>query len=232
MWRGRSHMDNIGRLALSSTALLGIALSAAPLVAQSADSTLDRAVAAYATVKTARISFSQTIDNSLTGAKVTTHGELQQRRPSRFAVTFAEPSGDRIVSDGQWVWVYLPSTNPGQVIRAKLGSDGAGAPDFAAQFLEAPRKSYTVSGGSAASIEGSATHSVVLTPKSTSSPFSKVTLWVNDGDALLRRVETQDQSGVTRLITVTKFTRNAAVDANTFVFHVPAGVKVFDGPAS
>lgn len=162
---------------------------------------------------------------------MTTDGELQQRRPSLFAVKFAEPSGDRIVSDGKWVWVYLPSTNPGQVIRAKLGAN-VGAPDFAAQFLEAPRKSYTVSGGSAASIDGSATHSVMLAPKSTESPFSKVTLWVNDGDALLRRVETVDQSGVTRLITVTKFAKNSAVDANAFVFKVPTGVKVFDGPAS
>jgi outer membrane lipoprotein carrier protein len=225
-------MDRIARNVVGAATAFGLALSAAPLAAQSADSALDRAVAAYATVKTARISFTQTIDNSLTGTTATTQGELQQRRPSRFAVTFAEPSGDRIVSDGQWVWVYLPSTNPGQVIRAKVGAEGAGAPDFAAQFLEAPRKSYTVSGGSATTIDGSATHAVVLTPKSTSSPFSKVTLWVNEGDAFLRRVETVDGSGVVRRITVTKFARNTPVDANAFVFKVPAGVKVFDGPAS
>jgi outer membrane lipoprotein carrier protein len=194
-----------------------LAISAAPAAAsaQSADSTLDRAVAAYATVKTARIAFTQTIDNALTGSAVTSRGELQQRRPSRFAVNFQEPAGDRIVSDGQYVWVYLPSTNPGQVIRAKLGAD-VGAPDFAAQFLESPRKSYAASGGAAATIDGAATHSVVLTPKSAESPFRKVTLWVNDSDALLRRVETVDGSGVVRRITVTKF----------------AGVKVFDGPAS
>ncbi len=224
-------MENSRRIRLGALALVGVVLSAAVAAAQSADSTLDRAVAAYATVQTARISFTQTIDNSLTGSKATTTGELQQRRPSRFAVKFAEPSGDRIVSDGQFVWVYLPSTNPGQVIRAKLGAD-VGAPDFAAQFLESPRKRYTVSGGASASIDGSATHAVVLTPKSKESPFTKVTLWVNDGDALLRRVETVDQSGVTRLITVTKFARNAPVNASAFVFKVPAGVKVYDGPTS
>ncbi len=226
-------MGKIARNWSRTAVLVGIVLAvpAGSVAAQSADSTLDRAVAAYAMVKTARISFTQTIDNSLTGTKVTSQGELQQRRPSRFAVMFGEGSGDRIVSDGQFVWVYLPSTNPGQVIRAKLGAD-VGAPDFAAQFLESPRKSYTVSGGAAASIDGSATHAVMLSPKSTASPFTKVTLWVNDGDALLRRVETVDQSGVTRLITVTKFAKNASVDASAFVFKVPAGVKVFDGPTS
>jgi outer membrane lipoprotein carrier protein len=224
-------MMNSTRFLLGASALFAAVVGAVPATAaaQSADSTLDRAVAAYATIKTARIEFTQTIDNALTGSTANSRGELQQRRPSRFAVNFDEPAGDRIVSDGHYVWVYLPSTNPGQVIRAKLGAD-VGAPDFAAQFLEAPRKSYTVSGGSAATVDGVPTHSVVLTPKSADSPFQKVTLWVNDSDALLRRVETVDQSGVVRRITVTKFTRNAPVDASAFVFHVPAGVKVFDGP--
>lgn len=225
-------MTKSARTTLSASALLAIVVGAVPaaLAAQSADSTLDRAVAAYSTIKTARIAFTQTIDNALTGSTVNSRGELQQRRPSRFAVNFEEPAGDRIVSDGQFVWVYLPSTNPGQVIRAKLGAD-VGAPDFAAQFLEAPRKSYTVSGGAAATIEGVPTHAVMLTPKNAESPFQKVTLWLNDSDALLRRVETVDGSGVVRRITVTRFVRNAPVDANAFVFHVPAGVRVFDGPA-
>lgn len=225
-------MTRSARTTLSASALLAIVVGAVPaaLAAQSADSTLDRAVAAYSTIKTARIAFTQTIDNALTGSTVNSRGELQQRRPSRFAVNFEEPAGDRIVSDGQFVWVYLPSTNPGQVIRAKLGAD-VGAPDFAAQFLEAPRKSYTVSGGAAATIEGVPTHAVMLTPKNAESPFQKVTLWLNDSDALLRRVETVDGSGVVRRITVTRFVRNAPVDANAFVFHVPAGVRVFDGPA-
>jgi len=226
-------MTKPARFLLGASALLATVIGAAPVAAsaQSADSTLDRAVTAYASVRTARIAFTQTIDNALTGSTVNSRGELQQRRPSRFAVNFQEPAGDRIVSDGQYVWVYLPSTNPGQVIRARLGAD-VGAPDFAAQFLEAPRKSYTVSGGAADTIDGVPTHSVVLTPKSAESPFQKVTLWVNDSDALLRRVETVDGSGVVRRITVTKFGKNAPVDANAFVFHVPAGVKVFDGPAS
>jgi outer membrane lipoprotein carrier protein len=220
----RSHLFAVCAAALATAAV------SAPLAAQSANATLDRAVAAYATVKSARISFTQRIDNPLTGTSVSSRGELQQRRPDRFEVKFTEPAGDRIVSDGTWVWVYLPSTNPGQVIRAKAGDASAGAPDFAAQFLESPRDNYTVSGGSDATIEGAATHSVVLKPKSASSPFATVTLWVNDSDALLRRVETVDGSGVTRQITVSRFSRNAPVDASAFVFHVPAGVKVFDGP--
>ena len=208
--------------------LVGLAIiGSVPLRAQ--QSVVQHAERVYASIKTLRATFTQTVTNPLTGSDVTSHGELEQRIPGDVSVRFTDPAGDRIVANGKVVWVYLPSTNPGQVIRAKLGAD-VGAPDFAAQFLESPRKSYTVTGGSAASIDGVATHSVVLTPKSADSPFQKVTLWVNDSDAMLRRVETVDQSGAVRRITVTKFAKNAPVDANAFVFHVPAGVKVYDGP--
>jgi outer membrane lipoprotein carrier protein len=109
-------MTRFLRITRGALALLVVALitnvAPAAAAAQSPDSTLDRAVAAYATIKTARISFTQTIDNALTGSTVSSRGELQQRRPSRFAVNFQEPAGDRIVSDGSYVWVYLPSTNP------------------------------------------------------------------------------------------------------------------------
>jgi len=84
--------------------------------AQSTDQTLDRAVAAWGKVKTARATFEQTVTNSLTGSSATAHGEYQQQRPNRVAIRFTDPSGDRIVSDGASVWVYLPSSAPGQVV--------------------------------------------------------------------------------------------------------------------
>src|SRR5258708_12956549 len=51
---------------------------------------LDRAVAAWAKVKTVRATFEQTITNSLTGRTMTTTGEYQMERPGRLPVTFAD----------------------------------------------------------------------------------------------------------------------------------------------
>src|SRR5215207_10497465 len=78
---------------------------------------LDRAVAAWTKVKTARATFEQTITNSLTGRTLTATGEYQQQRPGKLSVRFAEPANDRIIADGKNLWLYLPSTAPGQVIR-------------------------------------------------------------------------------------------------------------------
>ncbi len=105
---------------------------------------LDRAVTEWAKVKTARATFEQTITNSLTGRTMTTTGEYQQERPGRLAVVFSSPANDRIVADGKFVWLYLPSSAPDQVIKTAQGAGGTGTVDITAQFLTAPRTRYTV----------------------------------------------------------------------------------------
>src|ERR671936_2185723 len=107
-------MPSLGlRLALVIT----VCSSALPLRAQSVDETLDRASKAWSRVKTARASFEQTVTNSLTGSTAKARGEFQQQRPGKLAIRFTEPAGDRIISDGRWVWIYLPSSAPGQVVK-------------------------------------------------------------------------------------------------------------------
>ena len=65
-------------------------------------------------LQSARASFEQVVTNPLTGSKLQSRGEFEQARPDRFAFRFADPKGDVIVSDGKFVWVYLPSSTPGQ----------------------------------------------------------------------------------------------------------------------
>ena len=102
----------------TSTLFAALALaSASTLTAQSVDSAIDRAVAAWARVKTVRGSFEQTVTNPLTGSSATARGEYLQERPNRLAIRFGQPASDAIVSDGKAVWIYLPSTAPGQVVK-------------------------------------------------------------------------------------------------------------------
>src|SRR5256886_12619163 len=85
---------------------------------------LDRASQTYQSISTLSADFVQIVENPLVGAPDTTRGKLYQMRPSRFAMRFVVPKGDRIVSDGRYLWLYTPSTTPGQVIRAKIPAVG------------------------------------------------------------------------------------------------------------
>jgi outer membrane lipoprotein carrier protein len=199
------------------------------LAAQSTDAVLDRAVAAWAKVKTARASFEQTITNSLTGSTGNARGEFQEQRPNKLAIRFNEPSGDRIVSDGASVWVYLPSSSPGQVIK-RSAADASTLPlDISGEFLTDPRSRYDVSSAGTGTVSGHAVHALLLTPKSeTQALFTKATIWVDDDDGLIRQFETVESSGITRRVRITSLELNVPVDRGAFTFSPPPGVRVVE----
>ena len=217
----------IRALVFAGALLAPLSLAAARPRAQA--DLLDRAVAAWAKVKTARATFEQTITNPLTGRTLTASGEYQQERPGKLSVRFTDPANDRIVSDGSRLWLYLPSTTPGQVIRTSVKNAGAGTVDLSAQFLIAPRSRYTVTPAGTAQVSGRATHAFTLVPKQKEgAPFQTATVWIDDADATIRQFEVTEPSGVQRRVRLTSFRLNAPVDASAFKFEVPEGVRIVD----
>jgi outer membrane lipoprotein carrier protein len=190
---------------------------------------LDRAVDAWAKVRTARATFEQTIVNPLTGSTLTATGEYQQQRPAKLSVRFEQPANDRIVADGRYVWLYLPSTTPGQVIRTPLGSGGTGTVDLSAQFLTSPRSRFDVTPAGAQTVSGRATHGFTLVPKAAQgTPFRSATVYVDDADASIRQFTVTEGNGVQRTVRLTSFRANVPVDPAAFVFTPPAGVRVVE----
>jgi outer membrane lipoprotein carrier protein len=211
--------------------LLALALGAvAPAVrAQDpAGAAVDRAVEAYAKVRTARATFEQVVTNPLTGSRLQSRGEFEQARPDRFAFRFADPKGDVILSDGKFVWLYLPSSTPGQVIRAPLTSDVEGSIDLIGTFFTNPRTRYTLSDAGSATVGGRATRAVTLIPRSKGGSFLRAKVWIDVADGTLRQFEAEEASGIVRLVTITAFTPNAAVASTAFRFKPPKGVRVVD----
>jgi outer membrane lipoprotein carrier protein len=204
--------------------LLGIAGTAA---AQSPVApALDKAVAAYRNVRSLRATFDQTLTNPVTSRASSAKGELLVKRPGKISVAFTEPAGDRIVSDGSRVWIYLPSSNPGQVIRARADAQGTGL-DVSTELLTAPRSRFAVTDGGADKVGDRATHIVTLVPN-TARNYTKARLWIDDADGLVRQLDLTEQSGVTRLVRFRTLQLNATIPASAFKFQVPPGVKVYD----
>jgi outer membrane lipoprotein carrier protein len=206
-----------------------VAASFAPVGAQSPNATLDRAVRAYKNVKTLRASFTQTITNPLLGATVKSAGEVVQRRPNHVSVRFTDPAGDRIVADGAWVWFYLPSSTPGQVVRAPIAKDGSGSPDLTAQFLDTPASRFDVTDLGREKVNGRPARVLSLVPRpGADAAFTKAVVWVDTADALIRQFELTEPSEIVRRVTITKLTLNPAIPASAFRFTPPSGTKVID----
>lgn len=205
------------------------ALAPAATRAQSPEALIGRAQAAWARIATLRASFEQTVTNPLTGSAMTTHGELQQAKPDRLAITFDEPTGDRIVADGRYVWIYLPSATPGQVFRMDASAAMAANTDLIGQFLVAPRSRYDITEAGTDTIDGHAARALVLTARPGASlPFVRAKVWIDGDDALIRQFEATDANGITRRVRITSMRPNVPVERAQFAFTVPAGVRVVE----
>jgi len=213
----------------AASALLAIG---APKKQGPVDGIIDKAVATYNKTRTSKGTFEQMITNPLTGSKVTAKGEFeQQRQPARFAFRFVQPKGDMLIGDGKWLWVYLPSSTPGQVIKVPMTEGGAGSLDLASRFFDSPKTRFTITDGGAATINGRATRALTLEPKSSGEPFTRAKVWIDTQDGTLRQFETVELSGITRLVTITAVTPNAAVNAKSFTFTPPKGARIVDQQA-
>lgn len=205
------------------------ALAAVPAHAQGADATLARAVAAYKSAETVTIRFDQTVTNPLTDRSMTSHGELVRKRPNLLSIVFSSPASDRIVADGSSLWLYLPSTAPGQVMRLPATGQNGMLLDPLGQILSAPAGTYVVTDAGTTKVGGRATHAITLTPRSEQHAlFTRATVWVDDANDVVRQVEATEPSGLVRRVTITQFRTNAPAPRSLFRFTPPPNVRVVD----
>lgn len=211
-------------------ALLFFAAVGRALPAQDTSATLlDRAARAFASVRTVRAQFAQTLTNPGTNSVHASHGEFFQRGPSRFAFRFSDPPGDAIVSDGVALWVYLPSAAKGQVL--KMPGESGAALDFLTQLLAAPREHYAVAVRPDTSIGSHPVAVFALSPKNGNAPFTRATLWVGRDDLLLWQLEAVEQSGLVRRVAFSAIRTNVDLPGGALAFTVPEGVRVIDQAA-
>jgi outer membrane lipoprotein carrier protein len=209
--------------------LLGL-LAAAPAAAraQDANALVGRSSRVYRSLSSLTADFVQIIDNPMIDS-AESRGRLVQAGPDKLAMRFTEPPGEAVVIDGRSVWVFTPSTTPGQVIRMSVPSGGpVYGYNMLAWLLDRPAERYTASYLRADVVGGRSMDVVELVPAVPDLPFEKAVLWLDRADGIPRRLEITEHSGATRTLTLSKVRVNQSVPDSTFRFDVPSGVRVVD----
>jgi outer membrane lipoprotein carrier protein len=206
-----------------------LALLPAGLVqGQDAEAIVGRSARVYRSLASLRADFVQLIDNPMIDS-AESKGTLVQAGPAKLAMRFTDPPGEAIVVDGKHVWVYTPSTVPGQVVRLSVPSGGpVYGYNLLAWLLDRPAERYRASYLRTERIDGRTTDVVQLVPAVPDLPFSKALIWLDRENALPRRLEIQEQSGTTRTLNLKRIRVNESVPDRTFTFKVPGGVRVVD----
>ncbi len=213
----------IGRVLL----LLGLAGTTAGQ-AQDAAAVIGRSARVYRSLGSLQADFEQIIDNPMIDS-AESKGTLIQAGTAKLAMRFSDPPGEAIVIDGQHVWVYTPSTVPGQVLRLQAPSGGpAYGYNLLAWFLDRPAERYRPSYLRSERIGGRTTDVIKLVPAVRDLPFTEAVIWLDRKDALPRRLEIHEQSGATRTLRLARLRVNQKLPDHTFTFKVPAGARVVD----
>ncbi|MBI2535554.1 MAG: outer membrane lipoprotein carrier protein LolA [Gemmatimonadetes bacterium] len=198
----------------------------APLAPQSADSALARAQHAYDSMTTLKAAFYQTLTNPMLGRPEHSRGVLFLQPPGRFAMRFTEPSGDRIVADGRWLWVYTPSSVPDQVIRQPIPTSGANTPNLFAQFVDRPLERYRASYVGSDTVATEPVDLVRLVPKGDDAPFREAVIGISRRDGWMRRLSLVEESGQRRLLTFQRLDINQLIPPSELRFTAPRGARV------
>ena len=217
------------RSAQAQTDLRPPAAATAPRSDSTSLALLVRAGKAYKGARTLRAAFAQELVNPRTRTNLRSSGEFFQKGAQLFAFRFSAPAEDRIVSDGQVLWLYSPSTAPGQVFKMPRAA-GAGL-DLASSVLTEPAKRYTVTAAGDTTLDGRAVHGMLLVPRSPNAPFMRATLWLDKQNALVRRAIFTEASGLVRTVTFTSIRTGSTLPRGVFTFTPPAGVRVIDQAA-
>jgi outer membrane lipoprotein carrier protein len=152
-------------------------------------------------------------------------GSFEFQRPGRFRFVYKKPFEQRIVADGQTLWMYdvdlnqVTARKQSQVLGATPAALIAAAPD-----LKALQADFALQ----AAPDKEGLQWVQATPKVRDAQIQavRVGLRVTDQGSELAVLDILDSFGQRSVLTFTAFELNPALAADTFQFKPPAGVDV------
>lgn len=214
--------------AAAAFAALSVLFATSPVSAQDRGIAIIQAAANhYQDVDALCADFRQHLVVPLLGDERTGVGRICQARPNRFAMRFSEPDGDRVVIDGESVWIYYPSLDEKQVVRTPLAQQQGGH-DFHREFLDDPETKYEVTYAGDDTVDDYATYRLELVPRQRTS-YRSAELWIDHGTPVLRRIRFQEENGTVRTITLSNIDFASDPDGAWFTFTPPPGAHIISG---
>ena len=221
-----------GLLALAALLALPPTLEAqsAPSAEGRALVLLEAAEIRYSTFSSFCADFRQVMEVPLLEQETASRGRICQKQPDLFLMRFTEPEGDVVVADGEWLWIYYPSTDPGQVIRSPLSGSG-GRFDFHREFLEDPGEKYAATWVGRERVDGREADVIRLVPRG-SSAYRSARIWLEARTLLLLRLEIRQENGSVRRVWLSGQEVNPSLADSLFRFEPPAGAQVITRPGA
>lgn len=170
-------------------------------------------------IQTLSAHFKQTLLNSRGEALETNEGVMALKRPGLFYWYVKSPLEQKIVADGERLWVYDIELE--QVTVQTLTNESVSRP---ALLLTRDPKTFIDDYSVEKLKQKDPGDWYILTPKQAEGQFTWLQLYFERGQ--LKRILFEDNLGGQSLIALSKLQMNQSVDADLFKFILPANVDV------
>ncbi len=155
-------------------------------------------------------------------------GTLYQEGKNRFAMRFSDPPHDAVVVDGSRLWLYTPSSSPGQLLRYPIQNHPTYGTNLLGTFLDDAVDRYRVSYLRQEMVENHMTDVVMMEPVANDMPFRRATIWFDRENSMPRRLDIEESPGHKRILQLSGLEINRSIPPSTFICKPPAGTKIID----
>lgn len=165
------------------------------------------------------------------GQRTRQTGIIRYKAPDKMLAQFSRPSGQKVVSDGRTMWIYLPSLNvvAEQDLEAEGGMFSAASRSGLNRLFRRYHYRFASKEQPVTRADGSKMYVLELQQKESRAGLRQMTLYINE-DYFITRAEGNTASGKKIELTFSDIKTGIDMPDGMFEFDVPARARVIKNP--
>ncbi len=172
-----------------------------------------------------------TITSEKLGKKKMHNGLVQYKSSDRLLMRFYNPPGQKIISDGKMMWIYIPSLNvvAEQDLKSNSGIFSSNTKSGLNRLFSKYHYKFDSKSQPEVQKDGSKMYTLYLKQKESRSGYRYLRLWVSE-DYLITRAKGETSSGKKIEIQFRNIKTNVDIPNGIFKFSIPAQARVIKNP--
>ncbi len=158
-------------------------------------------------------------------------GVIKYKANNKLCIEFSQPYGQKIISNGKTMWIYIPSMNvvAEQDLRSESGIFASGTKSGLNWLFAKYHYRFDSREQPAAQDDGTKKYTLLLKQKESRSGFRKLKLWVSE-QYFIVRARGETTTGKTIDIAFSNLRINPNLPNGIFRFDMPAHARVIKNP--
>ncbi|MCL1833099.1 MAG: outer membrane lipoprotein carrier protein LolA [Leptospirales bacterium] len=183
----------------------------------------------YSSLKSYQANF--TIVSDKGGKRVTQTGVLKFKSSDKLLMEFSSPSRQKLVSNGQMMWIYIPSMNvvAEQDLTSESGLFTSGSEAGLNRLFSKYHYRFASKEEPETMKDGSKQYTLVLKQKETRGGYKTINLWISE-DYFIQRAEGFTSSGKKIEITLSDIKTDVDLPNALFKFDIPGSARIIKNP--